>query len=272
MQRTIEILLVIGILVNIIKGADLILRPHQQKWFQDKFESLVLWFDYAKPIDWFIKREGAKKIYISQALLLVTFLYGGFFLINSRSMKGGWSWWGILIILYFVIYGVGQVISIKSNQDSKGLNPELLTNKYDRRVIRWLFGSQSLRQRLSRHLIVSTLGFVATFWLYIILDIGRDPLNPPGSSLLIELVLVVQGVSIVIGFLLIVAGILSFSILVFSLLFLLSELMLKIIRGIAWRIAEYNKGAFAAIVLLATIVLGVIELYLKFHQLPPPQP
>src|SRR6266850_7536554 len=103
MERTVEILLVIGLLVNLLKGADLILRPHQQKWLQDKFETLVLWFDYAKPIDWFIKKDAAKKVYVSQAVLLVTLLSGGFIVMRSISMMG-WSWWTILIILSFVIY------------------------------------------------------------------------------------------------------------------------------------------------------------------------
>ena len=46
MQLTVEILLIVGILVNLIKGADLILRPHQQKLVQDRIETLALWLDY----------------------------------------------------------------------------------------------------------------------------------------------------------------------------------------------------------------------------------
>ena len=41
------------------------------------------------------------------------------------------------------------------------------------------------------------------------------------------------------------------------------ELMLKFVRAIAWRIIEYNKGAYAALTLITTIILGIVDLYLK---------
>ena len=46
----------------------------------------------------------------------------------------------------------------------------------------------------------------------------------------------------------------------------LMELFLKFVRGAAWRIAEYNKGAFAAILLLLTVFLGVIDVYLRLQK------
>ena len=52
MRTIIELLLVAGIFVNLIKGGELLLRPHQQKWLQDKLVTLTLKLDYTKPLDY----------------------------------------------------------------------------------------------------------------------------------------------------------------------------------------------------------------------------
>ena len=42
----------------------------------------------------------------------------------------------------------------------------------------------------------------------------------------------------------------------------LSVLVLKMVRALAWRLAEYNKGAWTALVLGTTVVLGFLRLIL----------
>ncbi len=37
----------------------------------------------------------------------------------------------------------------------------------------------------------------------------------------------------------------------------LIDVCLKFLKGIAWRIVEYDKGPLAAIILIATVVLGI---------------
>lgn len=61
-------------------------------------------------------------------------------------------------------------------------------------------------------------------------------------------------------------GVVSIGTLGFSLLLLIVELCLKILRAIVWRIAEYKRGAFAAIILIVTIILGITDFYLKNSQ------
>lgn len=58
-------------------------------------------------------------------------------------------------------------------------------------------------------------------------------------------------------------GAISLIMLIASLFFFLFELGLKLLRAISWRIEEYNKGAFAALILPLTIALGIAEVYLK---------
>jgi hypothetical protein len=56
-QRAIEILLVLGVLVNLIKGADLLLRPHQQKWLQTVCDALALWLDDSRLLQWHVRPD-----------------------------------------------------------------------------------------------------------------------------------------------------------------------------------------------------------------------
>jgi hypothetical protein len=40
-----------------------------------------------------------------------------------------------------------------------------------------------------------------------------------------------------------------------------------LIRAVVWRIAAYNKGAWVAITLLFTVVLGIVEIYVHTKRL-----
>lgn len=44
------------------------------------------------------------------------------------------------------------------------------------------------------------------------------------------------------------------------------SILIAFINGILWRIVEYNKGSAAAITLIITAILGVMELFLKIKK------
>lgn len=48
-----DVALVVGILINVVKGGDLLLRQHQKDWLQNNFETLTLRLEYIRPIAWF---------------------------------------------------------------------------------------------------------------------------------------------------------------------------------------------------------------------------
>jgi hypothetical protein len=50
-----------------------------------------------------------------------------------------------------------------------------------------------------------------------------------------------------------------------SICLLFAEIILGILRALVWRIVEYNRGAFAAIVLIVTVALGLVDMYLRFR-------
>ncbi|MGH9948806.1 MAG: hypothetical protein ACRD6X_16655 [Pyrinomonadaceae bacterium] len=246
MQRTVEILLIIGVLINLIKGAELILRPHQEKWLQDRFETLVLWLEYVRPVNWFAEREVA--VYRTVFVLLITPMLAGtiVLIINPKNA----SWWSLtLIILISIVMALEAAIN---------------TIKSENRFERWLFKNLPLRQRLGRHIIIGTLvlTLVFLFWIIFIDEpvAVKQSHNPASFSFLITLA---EGIGISVFYLFIIMGLPSLAIVLISLLFSITELLLKFIRGISWRMVEYNKGVFAAIILLVTVALGVADIYLK---------
>jgi hypothetical protein len=58
------------------------------------------------------------------------------------------------------------------------------------------------------------------------------------------------------------AATLTIAVWVFALA-LLAHVLLRLLEAIAWRVVEYQKGAWAAVVAIATVILGMIDLYLK---------
>lgn len=264
MQRTVEILLVIGILVNLIKGADLILRPHQQKWLQNRFDTLALRLDYAKPLKWYtglVHNRIYGVLFFAAPLLIIAAP-----LIPSVVKTGTAPlWWAIMMyaLILFVVIGCVVAACEKVNliDDFSSQRPPA----WDvvSLVHYWLTSPKSLTQQLIRHLII-----VATsvgLWLLI----SSTKTNVFGKGgVLIE---VLNGIVFIVFALhtwIFAAS--SFCIIIFSLSLLLAEILLKLLRGLIWRIAEYNKGAFAAIVLILTAALGVTEYYIRFRNPPTP--
>src|SRR5215813_3388564 len=85
MRHIIEILLVAGILTNALKGAELILRPYQQKWVQAKWDDITLRLEYSKPLERLrtITRKQIQVITI--AIILAIFL----FILSDFVMRWG---------------------------------------------------------------------------------------------------------------------------------------------------------------------------------------
>ena len=52
-------------------------------------------------------------------------------------------------------------------------------------------------------------------------------------------------------------------IILYHLLLSIVVIMIKITRWLVWRIAQYNKGALAAMTLIITLIIGVVELVIR---------
>lgn len=255
-----DLVLIIGILTNVVKGADLILRPHQQKWINDKFESLTLWLDYAKPLKWFSNLATSR----GQIILI---------LIGSLELVAV----AIIVLLFKRNDNVPRserltqilvlVISL--------LCIPVIVKRIGPKVTSWLFGDAKILRFLMRYILLIIGGYIILglyqavvmifIWLFSsrksyfdFMDATLDSNSWEHSAYLIS-IMALWPFFTFFWILIQVGGIVLWAAVI---LFLL-EVLLKIGRGIAWRITEYNKGAYAALTLILTIFIGIVDLYLK---------
>lgn len=285
MSRTIEVLLIIGIFVNLIKGADLVLRPHQQKWLQLKCDSLALWLDYTRPLKWYEAKQGGKKLLIIFDWLFGSILFlGGYWLERKRIYLVLAAAFSLL-----VVNGIRTVSNEVKFQEwlIKHITMEhypihspfdyfLKLNRWiEIRVNQWLFKSDSISDYLLRPLVVCLLGVfsvasmlgILRLLFYFRVHFFSTSSSSEATPLFYPVAMLCGGLAVLIGMLtfeIIPTAIGCVFILAFTLLLLSLESLLQVGRAIVWRIAEYSKGAFAAILLLVTVLLGVAEAYFRF--------
>jgi hypothetical protein len=277
MQRAIEILLVLGVLVNLIKGADLLLRPHQQKWLQTKCDTLALWLDYRRPLQWYMRPDIAKKTFwLSATMLIVT---------GSVLTFVNWGKDGLPFAIIFGVLGVcytlSKFLNVDKEPEADSQSPpknrwQAYGTQLEKDLKEWLWRSPSVITLLSRQLLLAIAGLLSQLLAMSILFtllIALSSSVPSWISLSCAAVFLVavyyrRPAWALHKAFVDVGGPVAFA-LVFTILLIIGELILKVLRAFMWRIAEYNKGAFAAIVLIVTIALGVTEFYLKFQ---PPAP
>ncbi len=93
-MKIFETVFALGVLINLFKLGDMILRPQQKKKFEEVFETFTLWLDDIKPINWFNNLVHSGKLQyaltlISVYILVLIFLY--------FQPKASWaSWEGVL--------------------------------------------------------------------------------------------------------------------------------------------------------------------------------
>lgn len=257
MQRTVEILLVIGILVNLIKGADLILRPHQQKWVQDKFETLTLRLSDTKPLTWFGYITNPVIFWVLALIIGFPLAYAlGQPLLFANTLKDLSFYTGLVLLSLWNMnkantYATGFISYIGNAKEKKG------GKSYSFRT----FIKRFLRVSLSFIILCSLIGIA----MYILSSVWLNfsPHSRPISRLELLRISFIPAWPFIFHFLSILT---VCSLIIFAAgLLLIIEILLVFIRAICWRIAEYNKGAFAAIILIVTIALGVTEFYLKYQ-------
>lgn len=230
-----DVAVIIGLLVSFTKGADLLLRPHQQKTVQNFFETLTLKLSDAKAIEPALMRiKSASRLrlilWMSTIMGLIGFLSTLEFL-NKYLYDFVLSYGIITILIWAIICFIAGWISACISLD---------ISEY---WIRWYLSAKTWKQLLWKTLFA--FQHLVFFSLLSVL---------PGFERIISYGIIIQ----LSGFLTIAYCVTIFFTVVTDL-----ELMIRFGRSITWRIVEYNKGAYAALTLILTIILGIVDLYFK---------
>ena len=260
-----DTILALGILVNIVKGGDLLLRPPQRRKVQALFERLHRRLKSQRPIEELQRlasERGQRRLMlvgIGEFLVVV----GADISLDLWSGESGESvtigGFGVLLCSAAILLSV--------------LSRPLVTRLGGPKLMRWLLADPSFFAFLRRFAVVFIAGitvlgiYQATLWGAAYLMGTVDPFDTLELPLeKVGLATLVVGVGLLVAFppfvyfwmLTQVAG----AALSMCVLTRLGGLLLKVVRALAWCLAEYNKGARAALVLGTTVVLGLLRLIL----------
>lgn len=244
MKTTIIILLTIGILTNLLKGADLLLYSHQKKWVQSKFETLTLWLEYTKPLSWYTKFTSKKgrSILLTFISLLLFYFWSPDLTIGSLSIL---PWLPVISLAVSLIF----------------------LRRYIVRMADWVLGDQSYPFVINRAFILGGITAISfnIFWMVIAVALRVMNDVTPDIQYVMWIVTVMLVILIMMPCIALGAELLFMLLCLTCIVFLLVifEYALKLFRGIAWRIIEYDKGVYAALTLILTIGLGVALVVIK---------
>jgi len=257
MRHIIEILLVAGILTNALKGAELILRPYQQKWVQAKWDDITLRLEYSKPLER-LRTITSKQIQvITIAIILAIFL----FILSDFVMR-----WGIFFRrdekLTIALLLLATLIG--------GLIPVIALTLFGAKFLFWLYSKGKFLVFLIKYFSFVALSSMALVLVYRAIKWIASYLNPTeqitGLNYHLLAVCIFIVVFLCIFYIEFVISVLCLFIIITQIVLFVTEVILIALRAVAWRVAEYNKGAFSAVVLLFTVILGAVEAYLKYRK------
>lgn len=272
MLRFLHALFILAVLINLIKGAELALRPHQEKWLKSKLETLALWLDYTRPIEWYMRPENTRAVYLlSHSIVLFT---GSFLFLRSinYSSHGTFS-----IILHSL--GLTMVLSMfrlgyELRTDKDKTRFQIEQEQRERELREWMWRHPTILNYLIRQLILSIAGVTVIvaliafipILLIIWVKVQRTAFAPIQLLLftIVCLAVVYRKMILLVVLPLGNIGILATFNFVLTILIIITEVTLKLLRGFVWRVVEYNRGPVAAFTLAITVLLGIAEAYFKF--------
>jgi hypothetical protein len=245
----------IALLTLLVKAGDFLLRPHQQQWVQSSFETATLWLDYRRPALWYTKIVN-KTVVRLVGLIATVGIYALAFMIAHQARSEGFVLYAnpivigaILVVLLMsqrtagrlgrVMHGV--MAGEKDEHDGRAYGPHLF----------FLRSLEAIAVLSIASVIVIGIAGAVLFGVQSMLDHGFE--LGPESLVLISIVAFPFAIEAVTAVLIFVV--------VCSLTGLIAtcHVALIAVRAVCWRIVEYNKGAWAAILVIVTVILGVLD-------------
>ncbi|NEO21889.1 MULTISPECIES: hypothetical protein [unclassified Moorena] len=267
MEEFVDALLVIGILANLVKGGDLFLRESQKQKVQDISESITIYLDDLRPISWLrplTTQKAQHWIIVVGVIEFVIVMVVAFTLQRLDPVDDN-------------IFGLSLILTQLLALVLSGLSLPFIF-KTGPKTMSWLLQDERPLQFLCRFLRLIVFGYVigGAYQLFLLLLISLISLVIGQGGFFNSLEFLFQAgswqqLTYVVGLLMIWPAFTYFWIVVQSVglilwlvvLIIMLETCLLVLRGFAWRVVEYSKGAYAALLLAVTIILGLVSLFLS---------
>jgi hypothetical protein len=246
----VDSLLVIGVLTNLVKGGDLLLRKTQKEWLQERFEVLTLRLDDIRPVSWFAALSRPRPAAVWSAFSAL------FVFVAPISALGG----ALAFLLDLWIMSAQNILAVDA-PPRLALGVGLLVAVPVSALVLWKLGPGLVRTlvgtghggRFFGRLFILYLTSAAAFGAFY----GASVLAKDIASA--RHVMAVLWPLLLSAFVLNAAGLLLVTVLFF--LWIL-RLLFSAANAVCWRIAEYDRGVFAALLLIVTAGLGLYRVLL----------
>lgn len=246
---------IVGILLCVLKGTDLLLRPHQEAALKRYLESFTLWLSYANPLAYYRRIVNRRVLGVLGLLVLVVFSP-----------------------LYRVV--VVRFMTLKSDEDALPMLTGVLAgfvslwvvHKNHKFMIEVTGGAYAEKHNLPfglRQFLIATgeiLLIVIVFSLMtgsVVLFLPNlameHRLDPSGGKWEYTVVGVAPFLYTIAEF-----GGPAVIILLACLGLLILQMLVNAGNAILWRVVEYGKGPVAAVTVVLTVILGFLDLYVHF--------
>jgi hypothetical protein len=243
MTSVFNILFVLGVLANLLNLSDFLLRPSQKEAFQRLMETAVLWLDYTKPMTW-LRRLGNMPAYWLFPIGLFTG-YVGWSLMNSTWVTS----FGRMLGLF--MFTASSLIAILAHRW-----------RYANVIFNYITSDGKVSTFLWRSAGLSVLSLSVA----ILAGSGSYLIEKSGNPWLSLIILGYYAICLYFARSMMTLGI-SIPAIIFmiymTLLLFIMESTLIFIRAICWRIVDFSRGAWAAVILLATVAIGLTKLFLS---------
>jgi hypothetical protein len=248
MEQVLNITLVTGILVNLLQWADLLMSQKQKKKIESGIQSFTIILDDVKPLEWLrlLKSRAIKYFLIAIGLLEFTYLFS---ILYEESLSEvtepevshffEYTTSAIALILGFVLL-------------------LYLLRKSNRWVYQVLVAEESITKFMLRFLLL-TLSQSILFVLAIFIFIGIEGIDNYWLEFAVMIGLFFLSPFLIYAFVIgIVAGLVFY---MYAFILIIATIV-KVAKWLAWKIADHNKGAVAALTLFITILIGLASISL----------
>jgi hypothetical protein len=279
----VDTLFALGLAINLLKGIDFFLTEKHRKKVQGAAERMTLWLIDVRPLTWFRIVSTPAAVF-----LLVAISFAGSIVVLYLAYKSGIGYLGAISfsshkhqgIVMFVV----RVLFAGTYLIGSTLSPIIAGIFIFPVIMNWFFDEHHFFVFLGRFFLFLVLGAILTAIMHAFLGSGFflfdqgfawvagarfDPSAPARLSEFLTSSYGITGVSV--GskggpslYVLYAIPILVGSLAILSEILLAAlAVIVSLMRTVAWRIVIYDKGALAALLLLTTIGLGILQLYLK---------
>lgn len=246
-MRTLDIAFFLSLSITLLRVFDLFILPTQQKWIQNKTELFTLWLSYKNPLLW------CKKViehWFIQIFSTVIFVLGIVPLIFVKEDINDTldTVWSLVLLIFSTITLVYLVY--------QWLNKEKIL------IYTWLFRNQTVTSFITKFIIITSIIYLYVFAM------GREfnQVEYLKTENLFKEISFNSMHAIVIPVALVIYSLVtvpSLVVLLAYLFFVMLWLSIRILEFIMWRITLYSKGATVAIATVVTLVLCVLEVFMK---------